>query len=97
MAIRIHNIVPGDESDAHDEPHIADSRVSVWFVHQRVEEAGLAPETVAEQHDLDIADVYAALAYYHNNPETMGTIERERAAALDEAERRTTIDPPDET
>lgn len=34
-----------------------------------VEEAGEAPKMVADRFALDIADVYVALAYYHDHPE----------------------------
>jgi uncharacterized protein (DUF433 family) len=48
----------------HDEPHIRGSRITVRLVYARVHGRGLLPETVAERHNLDIADVYHALAYY---------------------------------
>jgi uncharacterized protein (DUF433 family) len=38
--------------------------VTVLHVHERVEGRGLRPETVADRLNLDIADVYDALAYY---------------------------------
>lgn len=81
--VEAHGIVPGDESDIHDEPHIANSRITVLFVKERVEGYGLDPHTVTDRHGLDVADVYAALAYYHAHPEEMRQVERrrERAAA----------------
>lgn len=45
-----------------DEPHIAGHRVSVRQVYALVEERGVDPETVADRYDLDVADVYHALA-----------------------------------
>jgi uncharacterized protein (DUF433 family) len=77
MAVTKHRVVSGDESDIHDEPHIEGSRVTVLHVHERVEGRGLRPETVADRLNLDIADVYDALAYYHRNPAEMRTV-RER-------------------
>lgn len=77
MATALQGIVSGDESDVHEEPHIDESRITVRFVHQRVEEAGLDPETVADRHNLDVASVYEALAYYHRNPKEM-RVARER-------------------
>lgn len=83
--------------EVHDEPHIRGSRITVRWIYARVHEAGLRPETVAERHNLDIADVYHALAYYHDNPEEMAEVERRRTDAMRAAERRTTLTPPDET
>lgn len=95
MVQSIAGVVPGAASDVHDEPHIEGSRITVLFVQQRVEQLGLAPETVAERHDLDLADVYAALSYYHANPEEMRRVERRRADATARADAESTIAPPD--
>lgn len=78
MAVTKSKIVLADESDVHDEPHIEGSRVTVRHVHERVEGRGLRPETVAERLNLDVADVYEALAYYHRNPEEMTAIAARR-------------------
>lgn len=59
-------------------PRIRGRRISVDFLYTRVEEAGIDPHEVAEQHDLDVADVYFALAYYHDHPEEMAAIEAQR-------------------
>lgn len=90
-------IVPAEESTIHDEPHIEGSRITVRYVQRQVETRGVAPETVADEHGLDLADVYAALTYFHSNPEEMRRVERERDALLDTAAERTTLTPPDET
>lgn len=90
-------IVPAEESSIHGEPHIEGSRISVRYVQQQVETRGVAPETVADEHGLDLADVYAALMYFHSNPEEMRRVERERDSLLDTAAERTTLSPPDET
>ncbi|MFB6361473.1 MAG: DUF433 domain-containing protein [Halobacteriales archaeon] len=81
--------------EVHDEPHIEGSRVTVRLIYDRVHERGLQPETVAERHDLDIADVYHALAYYHEHPAEMRAVNRQREQAIDAARERTTISPPD--
>jgi len=80
--------------ELHDEPHLEDRRITVRFVKDQVEDRGLAPRTVADRHDLDVADVYRALTYYHDNPEEMRTVERRRQAAIDDHEHLTT-DPDD--
>jgi len=69
------------------EPHVAGRRISVRTIHDRVEGRGLAPRTVAERFDLDLASVYRALAYYHEHQEQMRRIAEERERTL-EAVRR---------
>jgi len=54
----------------------------VRTIHARVEGRGLEPQTVADRHDLDVADVYQALAYYHDNPEEMSEVERRRRETI---------------
>ena len=95
MATEEYRIVSGDASKIHDEPHIEGSRVTVRDVYVRVEKRGLSPERVAERYHLDIADVYEALAYYHNNPEEMQQIERRHEQAGEEAMRRSSLTPPE--
>ncbi len=46
---------------------------------------GLSPRTVADRHDLAIADVYRALAYYHEHPDEMAAIRTRRERTLEEA------------
>lgn len=92
MAVTKSKIVLADESDVHDEPHIEGSRVTVRHVHERVEGRGLRPETVAERLNLDVADVYEALAYYHRNPEEMAEIAARRERV---AERIDSVDVPE--
>ena len=71
-------IVAGDESDVHDEPHIAGRRLTVRFIRDRVDGRGLEPGTVASRLDLDVVDIYPALAYYHDHPEAMAEAECRR-------------------
>lgn len=80
--------------EVHDEPHIEGRRITVQWVHKRVEERGLSPRTVADRHDLDVADVYRALTYYHDHPAEMRAVERQREQAFAEHEHLTT-DPAD--
>ena len=82
--------------EVHDEPHIKGSRITVRHVYERVHGRGLRPETVAERYNLDIADVYHALAYYHEHPEEMREVEQRRDEAIKSAREKTTITPPDE-
>lgn len=81
---------------AHDrmsEPHIRDRRISVRQVYALVEERGEAPEAVADRFDLDVADVYHALAYYHDHPREMSEVLSERDQAVEAF--RATVDRPD--
>jgi uncharacterized protein (DUF433 family) len=75
-------------------PRIAGTRLGVLFVFERVVGCGLAPQTVAERHDLDVADVYRALAYYDEHPREMTAVRRERAEAMKTFEQR--IDDPED-
>lgn len=72
---------------AHDllgEPHVDGRRVSVRQIHGLVENRGVDPAAVADRFELDVADVYLALAYYHDHPEEMRAVATDRAAAIDE-------------
>lgn len=80
--------------ELHDEPHLEGRRITVQFIKEQVEERGLDPRTVADRYDLDVADVYRALTYYHDHPEEMRTIELQRQSATDEHDHLTT-DPDD--
>ncbi|MFC7134989.1 MULTISPECIES: DUF433 domain-containing protein [Salinibaculum] len=76
--------------EIHDEPHLEGRRITVQFLKEQVEDRGLSPRTVADRHDLDVADVYRALTYYHDHPEEMRTIERQRQSAIEEHDHLTT-------
>ena len=65
------------------EPHVRGRRVSVRQVYALVEEGDESPEAVADRFDLDVADVYHALAYYHDHLSEMREVEAERDAAVD--------------
>ncbi|WP_254830240.1 DUF433 domain-containing protein [Haloglomus salinum] len=76
---------------AHDllgEPHVAGRRISVRQVHALVERGGEDPEAVADRFDLDVADIYHALAYYHDHPREMREVETEREAAAEQFGKR---------
>ncbi|WP_348609811.1 DUF433 domain-containing protein [Halobaculum rarum] len=75
------------------EPRIDGTRVGVLTIYERVEGRGLEPQTVADRLDLDVADVYRALAYYHEHPRQMEEVRRERSEAMEEVETR--IDRPE--
>lgn len=74
--------------DLMDQPHLAGRRVSVRRIYALVEEREMDPSTVADSLDLDVADVYRALTYYHDNPGVMDEIERRRDRRVDESRER---------
>ncbi|WP_324757752.1 DUF433 domain-containing protein [Haloarcula montana] len=74
----------GSHAISCSEPHVRDRRISVRQVYALVEERGKDPEAVADRYDLDVADVYHALAYYHDHPREMRTVEQEREVAMEE-------------
>lgn len=79
-----------DEDVLGGEPRVAGRRIGVHFIAERVKGRGLDPETVADRHDLAVADVYRALAYYHEHPDEMAEIdarrERRRSQARDDSD-----------
>ncbi len=50
-------------------PHIAGHRISVQNVVIWRNEMGYSVENIAEEYNLSLADVHAALAYYYDNKE----------------------------
>jgi uncharacterized protein (DUF433 family) len=85
MSRQMNTVVAGDESDIHDEPHIRDRRITVRHIHALVEERGLDAQTVADRFDLTAAEVYHALAYYHDHPEEMRAVDERRRELHDAA------------
>lgn len=77
------------------EPRIRGRRISVLYIYDRVEGRGLEPRTVADRHDLDVADVYHGLAYYHDNPDEMRTVRQRREEIIEES-RETALTSEDE-
>lgn len=68
----------GIVTELHDEPHLEGRRVTVRRLQALVEEAGKSAQEVADEFDLAVADVYAALQYYHTHPEEIAAAERTR-------------------
>ena len=64
-------------------PRIEGRRIGVHHVAKRVIDAGEAPEQVAADYDLDIADVHRALAYYYDHPEEMRAVQADRRTVPD--------------
>lgn len=60
------------------EPRIDGTRIGVLDIYELVVDGEYSPADVADQLDRSLADVYTALAYYHDHPEEMRTLRRER-------------------
>lgn len=87
MAQRAARVVR-DEDVMDGEPRVQGTRVTVLHLYEQVEGRGLDPRTVADRHDLDVADVYRALAYYHEHPREMQEIRERRDRVVDAARER---------
>ncbi len=61
-------------------PRIAGHRISVDDIAVWHERMGKTPDEIAAEHDLDLADIYAALAYYFDHrPEIDRRIEEDES------------------
>lgn len=76
------------------EPRIENTRVGVLDVYELVVGSGYSPADVADQLDCSLAEIYTALAYYHDNTEKMRALRRERAALEADLE-ATALQPPE--
>lgn len=65
-------VTRGIVRELHDEPHLEGRRLTVRFCKAQVEDRGLDPRTVADRHDINVADVYRALTYYTTIPTRCG-------------------------
>jgi uncharacterized protein (DUF433 family) len=93
MAVQDEERIVTDPDVLGGKPRVAGTRIGVHFLARRIEEGGDDPEVVADEYDLDLGDVYLALAYYHNHPDEMREIERLRERAREEAD---TLTPPED-
>lgn len=70
------------------QPRIEGRRISVLQVVEWVHEEGMAPETVAAEFDLDMADIYRALAYYYDHTDEMAEWRARRDERIRESRER---------
>jgi uncharacterized protein (DUF433 family) len=92
MAQRAARIVR-TEDVRHGEPRIEGRRSEVRQIRVLVEESGLSAAEVAERFDLRVADVYAALTYYHGHPGEMRAVERRRQEATERIRKSRSVHP----
>lgn len=64
-------------------PRIEGRRIGVHHVAARVVDEGESPEQVAADYDLEIADVYRALAYNYDHAEELRTVAADRESVPD--------------
>jgi hypothetical protein len=68
----------------------------VLQLHAQVDRAGRHPADVADQLDLDVGDVYAALTYYYEHPEEMAEIREARGSRRERLREEIADERPDE-
>ncbi|EMA40525.1 hypothetical protein C447_04477 [Halococcus hamelinensis 100A6] len=68
------------------DPRVEGTRVGVIHIKERLD-AGDDPAQIAADYDIDLADVYHALAYYYDTPEEMDEIETRRDAFVEDIRR----------
>lgn len=70
-------------------PRTINRRVKVKMIAQKHLTAGESAEAIAEHYGIRLADVYAALAYYHDNRAYFDQQAREVEPLVEEAQRYT--------
>lgn len=70
-------------------PRIAGHRITVQNIVIWHERMGLSADEIAAEYDLDLADIYAALAYYYDHREEIDEAIRADEAFLAELRNRT--------
>jgi uncharacterized protein (DUF433 family) len=69
-------------------PRMAGRRISVQDIAIWHEHMGMSPDEIATNYDLTLAEVYAALAYYHDHREEIEAHIREGRAVVEEMKQR---------
>jgi len=72
--VRTEGVLGGD-------PRIEGTRVGVLHVYELVVERDHSPADAADQLGVSLGEVYTALAYYHEHPETVREVRRRHADA----------------
>ncbi len=90
------NHIDADPRVCGGKPCITGTRIRVWDIHVWHDLQGMAPEEiVAEFPQVTVADVHAALMYYHDNRELLERQDRQARKLVDELRERypSKIDP----
>ena len=64
------------------EPRLKDRRIGVRHIAEMVIDGGLAPAEVADQLEIEIADVHRALTFHYGHPEKMSEVRRRHEEAF---------------
>lgn len=70
-------------------PRIAGHRITVQNIAIWHDRLGESADAIASEYDLELADIYAALAYYFAHREEIDAAMREQEAFVNELRRRT--------
>ncbi|MDL5362026.1 DUF433 domain-containing protein [Halalkalicoccus sp. NIPERK01] len=84
--VRTEGILGGD-------PRIEGTRIGVLDVYELVVEGDHSPADIADQLNVSIGAIYAALAYYHDHPDELRRV-RKRHADAEESLERNALSPP---
>lgn len=74
------------EIDEKGIPRTINRRVKVKMIAENYQ-AGTSPEVIAEHYGIRLADVYAALTYYHDNQADFERHEQDLQPLIDDAQR----------
>jgi uncharacterized protein (DUF433 family) len=75
------------------EPRLAGRRIAVRQIAELAIDGGVQPAEVADQLEIELADVHRALTYYYDHPEEMATVRKRHREAMDRV-REEALDPP---
>ncbi|MEW5869704.1 MAG: DUF433 domain-containing protein [Chloroflexota bacterium] len=89
MAISLAQHIEVTPGVAGGKPRIAGRRITVQNIVIWHERMGLSADEIASAHDLGLADVYAALAYYYDHRQQVDDAIRADDALVTELKRRT--------
>lgn len=64
------------------EPRLAGHRISVRQIAELVIDGGVSPPDVADQLDIEQADVHRALTYYYEHPDEMAAVRKQQREAM---------------
>ncbi len=69
-------------------PRIAGRRITVQNIVIWHEWMGLSADEIATDYDLSLAEIYAALAYYYNNPQEIDQAIKDSQAFVEEMKKK---------
>ena len=76
------------------EPRLEGRRIGVRHIAEMVIDGGMEPVEVADQLEIQVADVHRALTFYYSHPEKMSEVRRRHEEAFDRLAAEA-VDPPE--